>query len=166
MALMLLVEITLKPTFTYGASRALAAVDSVSTTTHETSRLSEEPLASWSRVSACSWSILVNHTDRVVIGASVAAKSAFQIAKEGGKHAGTLTNYAGRSSAEIRRAITGYERQVTAHGDKLANPAAFAERWGQMTAREQAGLLRRLSVTASYPIDCSAALGNSENNHD
>jgi len=53
-----------------------------------------------------------------------------------------LKNYAGRSTAEIQKAITSHERQVALHQQKIANPAQFAERWGQMGAKEQAGLIR------------------------
>jgi RHS repeat-associated protein len=68
---------------------------------------------------------------------------AYRTALAGGKHAGSLRNYAGRSPAEIQKAIGGYERQVALHQQKIANPAKFAERWGQMNARERAGLLKK-----------------------
>jgi hypothetical protein len=43
------------------------------------------------------------------------ARTAYEIAKAGGKHAGTLNNYAGRSTAEIQKALSSYERQVAIH---------------------------------------------------
>lgn len=77
------------------------------------------------------------------------AKTAFEIAEAGGKHAGTLKNYAGRSVEEIQKAVSSYERQVAIHQAKIANPAQFAERWGQMSAREQAGLINKWGADAA-----------------
>jgi hypothetical protein len=70
------------------------------------------------------------------------ANTAFDIAKAGGRHAGLLKTYAGRSAAELQKGIASLERQAATHAEKVANPARFAERWGQMGAREQAGLVR------------------------
>ena len=70
------------------------------------------------------------------------ANAAYEAAVGGGRHAGLLENYAGRSAAEVQKAITSLERQAALHGEKVANPAQFAERWGQMSAQEQTGLLR------------------------
>jgi len=78
-----------------------------------------------------------------------AANTAYETAVAGGKHAGTLRNYAGRSVAEIQKAIGSYLKQVAIHGQKMANPAQFAERWGQMSAQEQAGLLFKWGLDAA-----------------
>ncbi len=86
----------------------------------------------------------------VVVGAAAAGNAAeaaegvnpaFATARAGGRHAGTLKNYAGRSAGEIAKAIRGYERQVAAHQQKIANPAKYAENWGKMSAEQQAGLI-------------------------
>jgi hypothetical protein len=71
------------------------------------------------------------------------ANTAYEAAVAGGRHAGTLRNYAGRPLAEIRRGIASYERQVALHAEKIANPARFAERWGRMSAQEQAWLIAK-----------------------
>ena len=75
-----------------------------------------------------------------------AANPAYDTALAGGKHAGTLKNYAGRSATEIQKAVRSYESQVALHQQKIANPAQFAERWGQMTVQEQVGEHVRKSV--------------------
>ena len=75
--------------------------------------------------------------------------AAYEAARAGGRHAGTLRNYAGRSTGEIQRAIASYERQAALHGEKIANPARYAEHWGQMTPQEQAGLIRYWQKEAS-----------------
>jgi RHS repeat-associated protein len=54
---------------------------------------------------------------------SAASRGAFEVAKAGGKHAGMLANYAGRSLDEILSGIASYERKIAEHLDKLANPA-------------------------------------------
>jgi len=68
---------------------------------------------------------------------------AYETALAGGRHAGTLRNYAGRSLAEIEKGVIGYERQVALHAEKIANPARFAQRWEQMTPQQQAGLVAK-----------------------
>jgi len=67
---------------------------------------------------------------------------AFETARAGGAHSGTLRNYEGRSTAEIRKAIQSYERQVTLHKQKLADPSRYAEDWDHMTPEGRAGLLK------------------------
>lgn len=69
--------------------------------------------------------------------------TAYEEARAGGRHSGTLRNYADRSTDELEKAIGSYERQVELHKQKIANPEQFAERWGQMGAQEQAGLLNK-----------------------
>jgi len=77
------------------------------------------------------------------------ARTAYELAKSGGKHAGTLRNYAGRPIVEIEKAISSYERQVAIHQQKIANPAQFVERWGEMSSQEQAGLLNKWGADAA-----------------
>jgi hypothetical protein len=67
---------------------------------------------------------------------------AFERARAGGAHSGTLRNYEGRSTAEIRKAIQSYERQVALHKQKLADPSRYAEDWDHMTPEGRAGLLK------------------------
>jgi RHS repeat-associated protein len=72
---------------------------------------------------------------------SPVVNEAYETARSGGRHAGTLRNYAGRSVGEIQRAIRSYELLVREHLDKLANPSRYAERWNHMTGREREILL-------------------------
>ncbi|MHB1002532.1 MAG: RHS repeat-associated core domain-containing protein, partial [Thermoleophilia bacterium] len=73
--------------------------------------------------------------------AAQGGNSAYQTALQGGRHSGTLSNYANRSTAEIEKAMTSYEHQVLLHSQKIANPASYAQQWGQMAANERAGLI-------------------------
>lgn len=85
-------------------------------------------------------------------GSSDAAKpgnAAYEEARAGGRHSGTLKNYSGRSTEEIEKAISSYERQVEIHKQKIANPEQYAERWPQMGTQEQAGLLNKWRADAA-----------------
>ncbi len=67
--------------------------------------------------------------------------SAYQIAREGGKHAGFLKNYADRPIGQIEKGIRSLDGRVQQHLAKLANPAQYAESWGSMDERARNGLL-------------------------
>jgi len=71
------------------------------------------------------------------------ANSAYQTAKEGGKHAGFLRNYAGRSSDEISKGISSIEREIAEHRDKIANPEKYIPSFGQLDPRQQAALINK-----------------------
>jgi hypothetical protein len=72
----------------------------------------------------------------------VAEHRAYAIAKAGGRHAGLLRVYRGKSTAEIQRALRSYERQVELHRQKLANPEQVIGDWHQRHFHVQRGLLR------------------------
>ena len=72
----------------------------------------------------------------------VAEHNAYAIAKAGGRHAGLLRVYQGKSTVEMQRALRSYERQVELHRQKLSNPGQFIEDWDQRHFRVQRGLLR------------------------
>lgn len=74
---------------------------------------------------------------------AMTSKGAYEIAKDGGKHSGLLEQYTGKTTREIRKALSSYEKQVAIHKQKLVNPARFAERWSKMTAKERQGLMRK-----------------------
>jgi hypothetical protein len=76
------------------------------------------------------------------------AGDAFKIAQAGGKHAGFLKNYAGRSAAEIQRGITSIEKQIAEHQAKIANPEKFIEGWSKLDPRQQQAL-----VNNKWPSD-------------
>lgn len=76
------------------------------------------------------------------------AGDAFKIAQAGGKHAGFLKNYAGRSAGEIQRGITSLEKQIAEHQTKIANPEKFMEGWSKLDPRQQQAL-----VNSKWPSD-------------
>ncbi len=83
---------------------------------------------------------------RLGIGAADGAKSAFNIAKEGGKHAGFLRNYAGKAAAEIQKGIGSIEKQIAEHQAKILNPEKFIDGWSKLDPRQQHAL-----VTKKWP---------------
>lgn len=77
---------------------------------------------------------ILNHADE-------AAAGAYQIGQAGGRHAGTIGNYAGRPLRELERAARGYDRQVTEHIMKLNNPERFVPDWPNLTPQRQRQIL-------------------------
>jgi hypothetical protein len=73
---------------------------------------------------------------------------AFKNAQAGGRHAGFLKNYAGRSAGEIQRGITSIEKQIAEHQAKIANPEKFIEGWSKLDPRQQQAL-----VNSKWPSD-------------
>jgi len=69
------------------------------------------------------------------------APSAFEIAKQGGKHAGLLRNYAGRSADEVAKAVRSLEARAAEHAAKAANPGAHVADWASRTAQQRQGLI-------------------------
>lgn len=67
---------------------------------------------------------------------------AYETAKAGGKHSGTLKNYQGRSTEQIIKALRGYEKQVELHKQKLADPAKYAADWYTISELGRQGLLK------------------------
>ena len=71
------------------------------------------------------------------------ARGAFEIASEGGRHAGFLRNYAGKSADELRRGVASLEREVVTHLDKIKNPEKYIEGFSKLDPRQQKALLER-----------------------
>ena len=72
----------------------------------------------------------------------MAERPAYEVAKQGGRHAGLLRTYQGKSEEEIQRALRSYERQVALHRQKLSSPETFVKDWVRKSPRAQQGLLR------------------------
>ena len=68
--------------------------------------------------------------------------SAYEVAKQGWRHAGLLRLYQGKSEEEIQRALRSYERQAALHRQKMSSPERFAQDWVRKSPRAQQGLLR------------------------
>ncbi|RLS57947.1 MAG: hypothetical protein DWH91_03425 [Planctomycetota bacterium] len=79
--------------------------------------------------------------DAVEEGAAVAPNNAFNAAQAGGKHAGFLKNYAGKSASELKSGIASLQKQIAEHADKIANPEKYIPNFKQLDPRQQAALL-------------------------
>jgi hypothetical protein len=86
----------------------------------------------------------------------VAPRSAYEIARAGGRHAGLLRTYQTKSTAEIQRALRSYERQVALHRQKLQSPEQFIQEWDQKSPRVQEALLRHWQERAFGPAPTPA----------
>jgi hypothetical protein len=62
-------------------------------------------------------------------------------AQAGGRHAGFLTNYAGRSAVEIGRATRSLGRHIAKHEGWLKDPASKAKNWNELSARQRQHLI-------------------------
>lgn len=71
----------------------------------------------------------------------LAAKGTLQVAQEGGRHAGFLKNYVGKSPAELQKGITSLQKQIAEHQGKIANPEKFIPNFKQLDLRQQKALL-------------------------
>jgi histone H3/H4 len=72
-----------------------------------------------------------------------ARKGAYEIAKNGGKHAGFLKNYVGKAASEIQKAVKSYQKQIATHQDKIANPKKYYPGWDKLNPAERAANLNR-----------------------
>ncbi len=66
----------------------------------------------------------------------------YQIARDGGRHAGMLRNYELRPTIEIDRGIRSYEAQISEHVDKIANPTKYIEDFDQLDVRKKMDLIK------------------------
>jgi hypothetical protein len=94
------------------------------------------------------WVPGLGKADEAVDAGRSAANSAYQVAKEGGKHAGFLGNYAGKSVNELEKGMLSIERQIAEHQDKIANPEKYIPNFIQLDPRQQKALL-----TKKWPSD-------------
>jgi hypothetical protein len=76
-------------------------------------------------------------------GRKAATKSAFEIAREGGRHAGFLRNYAGKPPAEVRKGIRGLEKQIAEHEAKIADPEKAISGFRKLDPRQQRALIEK-----------------------
>ncbi|GIW98371.1 MAG: hypothetical protein KatS3mg111_1704 [Pirellulaceae bacterium] len=71
-----------------------------------------------------------------------APRSAFEVARQGGKHAGFLKNYAGKPASQIQKGINSLKKQIAEHQDKIANPGKYIPGFDKLDPRQQQALLK------------------------
>lgn len=67
---------------------------------------------------------------------------AYRIAKAGGRHSGILKTYSEKPIKQLEKAVSGYEKQVAKHLDKIANPSKPIPNWAKLTPERQQQILR------------------------
>jgi len=72
-----------------------------------------------------------------------APKSAYEIVKEGGKHAGWLKPYEGKPIIEIKRGIRSLEKQIAEHERALIDPKSKIPNWDTLDPRQQKALIEK-----------------------
>lgn len=77
-----------------------------------------------------------------------AGEDAYDVAAAGGKHAGFLKNYEGRSPQEIDRGIRSIEREIAEHEAAIRDPRTKIPNWDELDPRQQVAL-----VTKKWPSD-------------
>ncbi|MDX1920545.1 MAG: hypothetical protein SFU25_07435 [Candidatus Caenarcaniphilales bacterium] len=75
-------------------------------------------------------------------GAGKFGDDAFEAAKNGGKHSGTLKNYANKTNEELQQALESYKKQVEIHKNKIANPEKYVLDWSNKDIRYQQGVIK------------------------
>jgi WXG100 family type VII secretion target len=80
---------------------------------------------------------------RILNRAETAAANAYDVARAGGIHSGTITTYASKPASELRRAAESYDAVVADHIRKLNDPGAYAEKWATGSDLYRQGLLRK-----------------------
>jgi hypothetical protein len=74
-------------------------------------------------------------------GAANKPRSAYEEAAQGGRHAGFLRNYQGRSRIELERGIRSLERRIAEHESKIRDPERYVPGWAQLDPRQRQALV-------------------------
>jgi hypothetical protein len=69
--------------------------------------------------------------------------SAFRTASAGGKHAGALKIALQQSEKELKKGIASFEKQISLHRDKIANPSKHIKNWHELDPRQQEALINK-----------------------
>ncbi len=75
--------------------------------------------------------------------------SAFEIARQGGRHSGFLASHLNNSVTSLERSIRAFDKRILEHQHKMAAPVRFAKNWNSLSEQEQAGLLRFWTKSSS-----------------
>lgn len=67
----------------------------------------------------------------------------FEIAKNGGRHAGWYKDILQKSDRKLEQGIRSLEKQIAEHEGYIANPKSKISNWDSLDPREQQGLLNK-----------------------
>jgi hypothetical protein len=69
--------------------------------------------------------------------------SAFRMANSGGKHALFLKNSLNYTRKQLQKGILSFDKQISLHQNKIANPNKYIEGWDQLDPRQQIALINK-----------------------
>jgi hypothetical protein len=70
---------------------------------------------------------------RQLPAAGKTTNNAYETAKSGGIHSGTLKNYQTKTIKQIEKALISHEKQVLEHQNKILNPQKYIPEWNSFT---------------------------------
>jgi hypothetical protein len=71
------------------------------------------------------------------------SNAAFEVTEGGGRHAGFLKNYRGKSPDELRKGIASLKKQITEHQNKIKNPEKHISNWTSLDPRQRDALVKQ-----------------------
>ncbi|USG64633.1 hypothetical protein NDK47_21185 [Brevibacillus ruminantium] len=89
---------------------------------------------------------IVQGVGKAVITAINGAKigrTAYDIAKEGGKHSGFYKQYKGKTEDEVKKGIESINKQITEHLDKIKSPEKYIPDFKKLDSRQQEALINK-----------------------
>ncbi|MEM7174143.1 MAG: hypothetical protein AAF380_02720 [Bacteroidota bacterium] len=90
-----------------------------------------------------------NPTKAVSTKVNTNTKSAYQIAKEGGKHSKEYEKCINKRTIELTRGIRSYKKQITRHQNQIKDPKKWLpiynkpDNWDKLNAKEKAGAIKK-----------------------
>ncbi len=70
-----------------------------------------------------------------------ATKSAFRVAKEGGRHAGQLKQFMKQTPQQLQKTIKSFDKQISRHQNWIKNPASKVKNFNQLSKQHQNNLI-------------------------
>ena len=80
---------------------------------------------------------------RAEIPIGIKASSAFRNASAGGKHSIFLENSLDYTTKQLEKGIASFEKQISLHQEKIANPSKYIENWDALDPRQQKALINK-----------------------
>jgi RHS repeat-associated protein len=92
-------------------------------------------------VSAMAAVVPVGRIAGKAVEGALAAKSATQIAQEGGRHAGQLGQFLKQTPDQLQRTIRSFDKNIAKHEGWIADPASKVQNFSQLRTEHQQNLL-------------------------
>ncbi|MEN3369316.1 MAG: hypothetical protein V7609_1459 [Verrucomicrobiota bacterium] len=73
-----------------------------------------------------------------------AVKTAYEVASQGGRHAGFLRTYVTKTLSELGKAVRSITKQIAKHEQKIQNPARFMPNFNELPSQQQKALVEKV----------------------